>query len=94
MKRIKRAAVGSSAIRSVGYDEGTMDIEFAGGDVYRYKDVPSAFYRLLTLAPSPARGEGKETPYTEHNSPSCGPRSDPIRERGGAAASFATFVDR
>jgi hypothetical protein len=54
MARVERTHVVSSAIRSVGYDEATMmlDIEFADGDVYRYQDVPPAFYRLLLRSAS------------------------------------------
>ena len=33
-------AVLSRAIRSVGFQNGTLEIEVASGDVYRYLDVP------------------------------------------------------
>ena len=37
---MKREAVISRAIRSVGYHAGTLEIEFVDGDVYRYFLVP------------------------------------------------------
>lgn len=42
----RRVAVESSMIKSLGYDAKatTMDVEFNGGSVYRYKDVPAALY--------------------------------------------------
>ncbi len=46
-----RQAVDSSAVVSVGYDPDTeeLEIEFAGGDVYLYGEVPpEEFERVLT----------------------------------------------
>jgi hypothetical protein len=37
---VLRVAVLSRAIRSVGFQNGTLEIEVASGDVYRYLDVP------------------------------------------------------
>ena len=47
----------SSAIRSVGYDEGQeiLEIEFINGAVYRYFDVPADVYRGLMAAESHGR---------------------------------------
>ena len=51
---MKRKPVSSSSVRSVGYDEAVhaLEIEFLNGNVYRYRSVPAAAYRLLLLAPS------------------------------------------
>lgn len=51
---IQRTPVTSSAIRSVGYDSSTriLEIEFTGGSVYRYYEVPSDVYRGLMSAES------------------------------------------
>lgn len=52
-----RAQVESSAVRSVGYDDAarTLDVEFEGGAVYRYFDVPPAVHRRLMAASSKGR---------------------------------------
>ncbi|MGA2032943.1 MAG: KTSC domain-containing protein [Thermoguttaceae bacterium] len=54
---IRRSAVASSALRSVGYDEGRriLEIEFTNGAVYRYFDVPAEVYRGLMAAASHGR---------------------------------------
>ncbi|HYE78465.1 MAG TPA: KTSC domain-containing protein [bacterium] len=51
---MRRTAVESEAIRSVGYDAGTrtLEVQFASGEVYRYFDVPEAEYRTLLVADS------------------------------------------
>lgn len=51
---MKRVAVDSTSVASVGYDEGdhVLEIEFRGGGVYRYRHVPAAVHRLLLQAPS------------------------------------------
>lgn len=43
---MERIPVSSSSIASVGYDSATrvMEIEFTGGAVYQYFDVPSEEY--------------------------------------------------
>jgi hypothetical protein len=52
---MRRDAVTSSVLRSVGYDAGTaeLEIEFASGDVYRYYAVPARVHRELVEADSP-----------------------------------------
>ncbi len=49
-----RLSVESSAVVSVGYDPGsrTLEIEYAGGGVYRYRRVPQRTYELLLRAES------------------------------------------
>lgn len=54
VRGIPRVAIDSTSVASVGYDEGArvLEIEFRGGRVYRYRDVPPAVHRLLLRAPS------------------------------------------
>lgn len=51
---MRRRPVSSGAVRSVGYDAATneLEIEFAGGDVYRYSMVPPSIHRRLVEADS------------------------------------------
>ena len=54
---IERTPVRSSALRSVGYDQEqrVLEIEFTGGEVYRYFDVPAEVYHGLMAAESHGR---------------------------------------
>lgn len=54
---MKRQAVVSSNLRSVGYDEAThtLEIEFQNGRVYRYIEVPREVYEGLMGADSLGR---------------------------------------
>ena len=49
-----RVRLGSAAIAAVTYDERqrTLDVEFRGGDTYRYARVPEFVYRELLKAES------------------------------------------
>lgn len=49
---MQRVPVVSEAVRSVGYEGGALEVEFADGDVYRYFEVPEAVYGELMLAES------------------------------------------
>ena len=51
---MKRVAVDSSSVASVGYDakQFILEIEFRNGRVYQYVDVPAAAHRLLLNAAS------------------------------------------
>ena len=51
---MKRVAVESSAIASVGYDlaKRELEIEFRGGHPYAYRGVPPRTYAALLVAPS------------------------------------------
>ncbi|MDI3341821.1 MAG: KTSC domain-containing protein [Sphaerobacter sp.] len=52
---MRRQAVESSVLRSVGYDREreTLEIEFQpGGRIYQYFGVPEEVYRELLAAPS------------------------------------------
>ena len=57
VSRIKREAVQSTALASVGYSKRlhALEIEFRNGAIYRYLEVDPAIYRELMLAPSKAR---------------------------------------
>ena len=54
---MRRRAVESSAIASVGYDEATaeLEIEFVSGEVYRYFAVPRSVHAGPLSAPSLGR---------------------------------------
>lgn len=54
---MRRHGVESSAIRSVGYDDGlaVLEVEFTSGDVYRYHAVPASVHRALMDAESRGR---------------------------------------
>lgn len=49
-----RIPVTSSNVVSVGYDQNslTLEVEFKGGSVYHYFDVPEAIYQELMQASS------------------------------------------
>lgn len=52
-----RQQVESSGVRSLGYDRANraLEVEFAGGAVYRYLDVPPRVVDALAAAPSIGR---------------------------------------
>jgi hypothetical protein len=41
---MERQAVSSRAISSIGYQAGTLELEFVDGDVYRYFLVPRGLF--------------------------------------------------
>lgn len=51
---MEREPVSSSAIVSLGYDPSseTLEVEFTGGSVYQYYDVPESVYRDFLAADS------------------------------------------
>lgn len=49
---MNRTTVSSSNLRSVGYENGILEIEFQSGSVYQYYDVPESIYRGLMGASS------------------------------------------
>jgi hypothetical protein len=57
ISHIKRAAVQSTALASVGYSKPlhALEIEFRNGAIYRYLNVEPAVYHDLMSAPSKAR---------------------------------------
>jgi KTSC domain len=54
---MRREAVESSTLKSVGYEgkSQTLEIEFRSGMVYQYLDVPGAVYEGLRRAESKGR---------------------------------------
>ncbi|HEX2066907.1 MAG TPA: KTSC domain-containing protein [Candidatus Thermoplasmatota archaeon] len=54
---MRRKRVASSSLRSVGYDPDgqVLEVEFAGGHVYRYWQVPPQRHRGLLRAASKGR---------------------------------------
>jgi len=51
---MERKKVGSSQIRSVGYEEKsqTLEVELADGSIWQYSRVPGEVHRRLLAAPS------------------------------------------
>lgn len=47
-----RQYVSSSNIRSIGYENGTLEVEFNRGGIYQYHGVPENLYRNLMNASS------------------------------------------
>jgi KTSC domain-containing protein len=52
---MERTPVRSKAIVAVGYRGTTLEIEFTGGRVYRYFDVPARVHEELMAADSHGR---------------------------------------
>lgn len=52
---MERVAVESETLASVGYEGGTLELEFRDGPVYRYVDVPAAVHAQLMAADSKGR---------------------------------------
>jgi hypothetical protein len=52
---MRRKAVESSSLDSVGYEAGVLEIRFRGGGVYRYFEVPARVHRDLMAARSKGR---------------------------------------
>jgi len=66
---MRRQRVDSSGVVSVGYDDWskTLEIEFPGGAVYDYANVPEVLYRDLLEAESKGRFVNLYIkPYFEH----------------------------
>lgn len=51
---MKRTPVDSSMLASAGYDpvDSVLELEFASGSVYQYREVPETVYRELMAAES------------------------------------------
>jgi len=47
-----RFPVSSSNLRSIGYSDGTLEIEFNSGGIYQYRGVPESAYMSLMSASS------------------------------------------
>jgi hypothetical protein len=49
---MRRRPVNSSSVRSVGWSDGTLELEYVSGCVYQYFDVPQPTFAALLAAPS------------------------------------------
>lgn len=49
---MNRSPVASSSIKSVGYDNGVLEVEYARGKVYRYEGITPELHAQLMAAPS------------------------------------------
>ena len=49
---MNRTKVISSNIASIGYENGTLEVEFNNGKIYRYAGIPEHLYLSLLSAPS------------------------------------------
>lgn len=49
---MERTPVESGTVRSIGYADGTLEIEFLTGSVYQYFDVPESIHQALLSADS------------------------------------------
>jgi hypothetical protein len=49
---VRRRPVNSSSVRTVGWSDGTLEIEYVSGDVYQYYDVPQPEFAALLAAES------------------------------------------
>jgi len=47
-----RTPVQSSAIRSIGHDGSTLEVEMSSGQVYRYEGVERTHFEALLASPS------------------------------------------
>jgi len=47
-----RIPVNSTNIRSIGHENGVLEVEFTSGDVYQYFNVPEYLYQQFLQAPS------------------------------------------
>lgn len=49
---MRRRPVDSSSVRSVGWSDGTVELEYVNGHIYQYFAVPQPTYAALLAAPS------------------------------------------
>jgi hypothetical protein len=49
---MRRRPVDSSSVRSVGWSDDTLELEYVNGDTYQYFDVPQPTFAALLAAPS------------------------------------------
>ena len=52
---MKRRHVESSNIRSIGYEDNTLEVEFSGGGIYQYNDVPEDVFNQFNMSMSKGR---------------------------------------
>jgi len=53
---MERDPVTSSNLKSVGWENGTLEVEFHSGDIYRYANVPAAKHKALLAADKDPKG--------------------------------------
>ena len=68
---VQRVPVVSEAVRSIGYEGSTLEVEFADGDVYRYFEVPEAVYGEMMLAESVESTARRSRPTRSISSTRC-----------------------
>lgn len=49
---MRRRPVDSTSVRTVGWEDGVLEVEFASGSVYQYFLVPRRKFTALLKAPS------------------------------------------
>jgi hypothetical protein len=49
---VRRRLVNSSSVRSVGWSDGTLELEYVNGSIYQYDDVPQTTFAALLASPS------------------------------------------
>ncbi len=52
---MRRKPVDSSSVLSIGWKDGTLEVEFVSGDVYQYFDVSEFTYAALVRSDSVGR---------------------------------------
>lgn len=52
---MERQAINSSSIKSAGYEDGTLEVEFKQGLIYQYYGVPEEFWINLMMSESAGR---------------------------------------
>jgi KTSC domain-containing protein len=55
VKAMQRTPIKSTSIKSAGYSEGILEIEFQDGSVYRYTDVPAEAAQAFMASDSKGR---------------------------------------
>jgi coenzyme F420-reducing hydrogenase beta subunit len=61
-----RQNVSSSAVKSIGWENGKMEVEYNNGSVYQYEDTPFEEYQKARVSPSIGSmisQMGKKYPY-------------------------------
>lgn len=62
-----RTSVSSTAIKSIGYEGGTLEVEFANGRVHQYAGVSQADFDAFLAADSKGKHFGKHVrPHFAH----------------------------
>ena len=71
---MKRESVISSSVKSMGFENGQLEVEYANGSVYLYEDVSLKDYQEMRASPSVGRMLKEKVvfakkPYTKINGP-------------------------